>query len=246
MIHWFKPDALEKSQEESISKPTDSLDPNFDFDSYRLLNSGKVEESMISEHNNTSPELMIEFIFNFLRTQGIKLENSSILNLGCGAGFESLEIQRVFNAELTAIDISVHAIEFARKNHFHKKINYLSSKIDSNLTLESKYDCAMAIEFYPFTRSNDYVFIKSVLEGIKSNLKPGGWILICHIFDNPNSIKPVLEKFYNWGSDYRISRPFHPKIYGIFKSLFLTNLICWTIDKLSKNPRSRRVILFRV
>jgi hypothetical protein len=73
----------------------------------------------------------------------------------------------------------------------------------------------MAIEFYPFTRSNDYIFIKSILEGVKNNLKPGGWILICHIFDNPNSIKPVLEKLHQFGSDYRISGPFHPKIYRI-------------------------------
>ena len=77
---------------------------------------------MISAHNNTSPELMIKFIFNFLRTEGIKLENSSILNLGCGAGFETLEIQRVFNAKLTAIDISDQAIQFAKKNHMNKNI----------------------------------------------------------------------------------------------------------------------------
>jgi hypothetical protein len=69
MKQWYKPEELEQSQFESFRKPTDSLNPNLDFDSYILLNSGKVEESMISAHNNTSPELMIKFIFNFLRTE---------------------------------------------------------------------------------------------------------------------------------------------------------------------------------
>lgn len=126
MENWFLPENLKKSESLVRTTKLSSLDPNSDFASYKImLETEDINSSMISNHNDISSYKKISIFKQQLEKK--KLLNfpyTSILNLGCGLGFETKAIADVFKVETLGIDIAIDAIDFAKKKFENEQIGF--------------------------------------------------------------------------------------------------------------------------
>jgi SAM-dependent methyltransferase len=202
MDKWILPENLKKS--EAIVRDTElsSLDPNNDFASYKImLETGDINTSMIANHNDIAPYEKIKIFKQHLyKHKIINLQCNRILNLGCGLGFETKAISDLFDSETLGVDISIDAISFAKKKFENQRISFECIGVDENMRLEKKYDICFAIEFYPFSRTNNLDKHSQVIKAIFNNLTSNGILVIYQVWDNEYSIKNnivAIEKLVN-------------------------------------------------
>jgi 16S rRNA G1207 methylase RsmC len=104
---------------------------------------------------------------------------NKILDLGCGCGFTSVEIANEFeNAVVYGVDVSTDAINFARRNFQNKRLIFEKKSISCKFNNIDMYDIIFAIEFYPFSRSNDQFFQNSFIEYLSKHLENSGSLII--------------------------------------------------------------------
>jgi len=140
-----------------MSKPIDTLDQLF--------------------VNSPFKKLMLqyfEFYFfkKFLQSMSLSLENKSIIEAGCGAGYGLKLIYKNFHPEsLTGFDILPEELELARKRNIPAKL--LISDITNINLRSSTYDATFVLTVLHHVP--DY---SKALKEIHRILKPGGILLI--------------------------------------------------------------------
>jgi len=202
MENWFLPENLKEAETKVRATEFGSLDPNSDFASYKImLETGDINSSMISNHNDISPHEKISIFKKHLEKKKLlNVPYTRILNLGCGLGFETKAIADVFDAETLGIDIAIDAIGFAKKKFENERISFECLGVDENMRLDKKYDICFAIEFYPFSRTNNIDMHTQVIKAIFDNLSPNGILVIYQVWDNDHSISSniaAIEKRVN-------------------------------------------------
>ena len=125
-------------------------------------------------------------------------------------------------SNVTGIDVSLDAIEYAKLNFPH--CTFKAEAIESNKHLEEKYDLILAFEFYPFTRTRDLStqsrFIRSFLKSLNTN----GVLVILQRWDTENSISSNLQSIIANHKKYNFSLLEIPikLVYKYFKNYHLS------------------------
>ena len=130
MKEWFYPKELKKSELKYRNSNNDSPDLNNDFGSYKsLLKTNDFENSMIKFHNDINPTQKLKFLKKITDKFLKNKKNHSILNVGCGTGFETKVLSEIYNCHITGVDASFDGIEYAKKYILFLNWNYISSHI---------------------------------------------------------------------------------------------------------------------
>ena len=193
MNEWFHPEELKKSEEDYRLNRV-KIDINNDFGSYKkMLENNDIEKSNISNHNDIMPIKKIKSIKRICKKYFSKPPNQ-ILNIGCGLGFETIALSEIYNCEITGIDISQDGINYATKYNSNIKTTYISKVVDKNFLLSKKFDACYAIEFYPFTRTDNLEFQKDIISAIFKNLNTNAPLIIYHLDSKEDTININIKE----------------------------------------------------
>lgn len=158
----------------------------------------KMFDELADEWWNPSGKLKTLHVINPLRIQYINnavcLKNSRVLDIGCGGGILCEAMARE-SARVTGIDISVSAIEAARKHQQAGglSINYLSTTVEDMVPGHEHYfdliTCMEMLEHVP-----DPV---SIIESAAQLLAPGGHFFLATINRSLKSfLGPIIAAEY--------------------------------------------------
>ena len=246
MKEFFYPEELKKSE---IAYRTNKVKPDLrnDFGSYKsLLKTNDFENSMIKFHNDINPthklKVLKKITDKFLKNKN----NHSILNVGCGTGFETKVLSEIYNCNITGVDVSFDGIEYAKKYNSNSKTEYISEIIDGNFLLNTKFDICYAIEFYPFTRTKDLEFQKNIISSIFNNLSKEGVLVIYQIeTDKCDTIKNNIQELsVLLKKNVKTYSKVHPKIYKYIPNYFLSKLCCLVLGKILNRDVGCQLIIF--
>ena len=245
MKEWFHPEELKKSEENyrlNKVKP----DVNNDFGSYKkMLENGHIEESNIANHNDIIPKKKIKSIKRICEKFFTKPPNQ-ILNIGCGLGFETIALSEIYNCEITGIDISKDGINYAKKYNFNTKTSYISKAVDKTFLLSKKFDACYAIEFYPFTRTDNLEFQKEIVSAILKNLNKAAHIIIYHLDLKEDTVnKNIKEISLSLNLKLKIISKFHPKFFRLIPNLNLVSLLISILEFLFNKTYGKTIIILR-
>ena len=245
MKEWFHPEELKKSEEEyrlNKVKP----DTNNDFGSYKkMLENNDIEKSNITNHNDIMPNKKIKLIKRICEKFFTKPPNQ-ILNIGCGLGFETIALSEIYNCEITGIDISQDGINYATKYNSNIKTSYISKAIDKNFLLSKKFDACYAIEFYPFTRTDNLEFQKDIVLAIFKNLNTEAPLIIYHLDSKEDTINKNIKEISSLlNLKLRVISKYHPKIFRLIPNLNLVSLLCSIFEFLSNKTYGKTIIILK-
>jgi ubiquinone/menaquinone biosynthesis C-methylase UbiE len=122
-----------------------------------------------------------------------KMENPNILDLGCGTGVPTLEIARMTNGNILAIDSDKRSLEWFKKKV--QKLNYgkrISIIHDSILTVnlsEHRFDIILAEGIF------NIIGFEKGLSTFHRLLNPDGYFMIHDEFKNRERKKKIFEKY---------------------------------------------------
>ena len=190
-MEWWEPNQLKKVESDFRNKSKiDQCDPHNDFGSYRrLLLGDSFEDSQIAEHNDINPEMKIRLIKRYLRLNKIK----SILDIGCGVGFTTNAIGRIFpEAQVLGVDVSKDAIEYAKAKF--QMLDFQVRVISPNENIFGFFDAIFCFEFYPFTRNNNPEFQASMIKWLMQMVPDDGILLIYQKWNQINSLSSIWHE----------------------------------------------------
>lgn len=139
----------------------------------------------------------------------------SLVDLGTGSGALAIAVSREFpNATVSAVDISAKALEIAKTNAKHwQKSNihfHHSSWLDG--FAEDSFDCIISnppyigeddphladLTFEPITAltaaDNGLADIKTIITAAESKIKPNGYLLLEHGYNQGNAVRNLFDK----------------------------------------------------
>ena len=246
MKEFFYPEELKKSE---IAYRTNKVKPDLrnDFGSYKsLLKTNEFENSMIKFHNDINPTQKLKLIKKITDKFLKNKKNHSILNAGCGTGFETKVLSEIYNCNITGVDVSFDGIEYAKKYNSNSKTEYISEIIDGNFLLNTKFDICYAIEFYPFSRTKDLEFQKNIISSIFNNLSKEGVLVIYQIeTDKCDTIKNNIQELsVLLKKNVKTYSKVHPKIYKYIPNYFLSKLCCLVLGKILNRDVGCQLIMF--
>ena len=119
------------------------------------------------------------------------------------------------------------------------------------MRLEKKYDICFAIEFYPFSRTNNINIHSQIIKAIFNNLTPNGIMVIYQVWDNDHSIRnniATIEKYVN--KKGYVSGYMHKKVNTRLGDNFVSVIVLKLLRRLSiflgKTPlKPAKMIVFR-
>lgn len=122
------------------------------------------------------------------------IENPSILDIGCGSGVQTIELAKICNGHITAIDVDVEALEALRRKTeelgFSNRISIMElSMLDLN-SIRDTYDIIWA---------EGSIFVVGFERGIcdwKQLISKDGFLVI---HDEDNEVKTKLELIERYG-----------------------------------------------
>ena len=247
MEDWFYPKNLKENELKFRNSNNDSTDLKNDFGSYKsLLKTNDFENSMIKSHNDINPtqklKLLKKITDKFLKNKKIH----SILNVGCGTGFETKALSEIYNCDITGVDASLDGIDYAKKYNSNSKTEYISETIDSNFLLNTKFDICYAIEFYPFTRTKDLEFQKNIISSIFNNLSNEGVLVMYQLeTDKWDTIKNNIQELsVLLKKNVKTYSKLHYKIYKFIPNYFLSKLCCLVLGKILNRDIGCQLIIF--
>lgn len=133
------------------------------------------------------------------------LKNKSILEIGCGSGYLSIYCAK-HNAKVTAVDINIKAIDYAKTEAKKHKVNieFILSNLFENLK-DRKFDIIFfnppylvsdKIEFLALDGGEDgREIIDKFLRNFDDHLLPKGFVLLLHTdYNNLTKTETVLEQ----------------------------------------------------
>ncbi len=150
------------------------------------------------------------FIDNYLGKKDI-----NILDCGCGLGFIARSLKKISNNKVFYCDPSplinnIHKTFFSNEDFFQSDIENLSK------TTNDKFDIIYLREVYPFTRDDNFINQKKLIEILNENLKNDGFL----IFEQIRNKYDVFKNLKNFKFDYSIYYLL-PSKFGLNKNLNL-------------------------
>jgi len=210
---WWRPENLAESERRSRDIDPDASSVATDFGSYRRIASGRdLSSSGLSLHNDLDPAPKVHMV---ARRAGLLkgTRPESLLDAGCGAGYTTAAIARLFpGARVTGIDISHDAVTYARSTH--PEAEFRVEAISPSTPPAGTYDVIFCFEFYPFTRNANAVEQAAYLRAFASRLAPGGSIVVYQTWRNPTSLGAVYDDVRLAAPDlaFRKRRTAHPRL----------------------------------
>ena len=197
---WWKPANLEKSQKQYASnKPISMEDADNDFGSYKIMRIfGDFQTSRIKYHNDVKPRYRVVALDKILKKRNFQ----NILDVGCGLGFTASALKNVYkSANVTGIDISKDAIEFAKKKF--PECDFYCNAIDPNDTKQHlPYDLITAFEFYPFSRTENMSDHIAYINHLTKNMPEQSCLVIFQLWNNNKSISINYDSIKNHYKDF--------------------------------------------
>jgi len=174
MPRWFDPDVLAHEQAKARKTPPQELPITGDFGSYAVVNRGQgLAQSGIQSHNLIHTRSRIVAYDILLGRKRL----SRIADLGCGIGLTTNALAQHYpDAEVTGIDVSVDAIEYATRTF--PNAHFLEQAISPSQPIGGLFDLILCQEFYPFTRTADRDLHSAFVVSLIDQLAPGGVLLI--------------------------------------------------------------------
>jgi ubiquinone/menaquinone biosynthesis C-methylase UbiE len=145
--------------------------------------------------------------------------NAKVIDIGCGTGYGSAVLGEKY--EVTAIDNSNEAIEYANK-HYSEKAKFLTAKASKLPFEDSEFDVACSFEVLEHLKDT-HKFLKEVFR----ILKPGGKFIL----STPNKLS------YFTGD--KLKSPYHVKEYTAEELIYLLNKYIKTVDIKSQTKSKR-------
>ena len=193
MTEWWRPEHLAEAERRSRESDPDATTVESDFGSYRRIAAGgDLAASGLALHNDLDPGTKVELV---ARRAGLMRGSapSSVLDAGCGAGYTTAALARLFpSARVTGVDISHDAVAYARATHAGAE--FRAEAISPSSPPEGTFDAIFCFEFYPFTRNADAAEQAGYLRAFASRLAPGGRIVVYQTWRNPNSLGSVYRE----------------------------------------------------
>jgi len=142
-------------------------------------------------------------------------KGGAVLDLGTGSGAIAVALAHARrDAQVTATDISEAALIVARKNAATHAVTVQFIQGDWFDQVEGKFDLVISnppyiaasdphllqgdLRFEPRTaltdKANGMMHIGSIIDGAASHLKPGGWLLLEHGYDQSAAVRALLQK----------------------------------------------------
>lgn len=142
-------------------------------------------------------------------------KGGAVLDLGTGSGAIAVALAHARrDAQVTATDISEAALIVARKNAATHAVTVQFIQGDWFDQVEGKFDLVISnppyiaasdphllqgdLRFEPRTaltdEANGMMHIGSIIDGAASHLKPGGWLLLEHGYDQSAAVRALLKK----------------------------------------------------
>jgi release factor glutamine methyltransferase len=157
-------------------------------------------------------ELLVELALERLPPEG------SMLDLGTGSGAIAIAVAHTrHDALITAVDASERALAVARSNTQRNmgqsaRIVFTLSNWYASLPTDARFDLIVAnppyiaaddphlaegdLRFEPHTALTDFgdglTAIRAIVNGAASHLKPDGWLLLEHGYDQAHSVRALL------------------------------------------------------
>jgi SAM-dependent methyltransferase len=157
-------------------------------------------------------------------------EPHSIADIGCGVGLTAAALKRTYpQADVFGYDISENAIAYASRND-KDGVQFRAVTAGPDVILERAFGALVFQEFYPFTRTGNFVVHEDFLQFIVKNLSAGGLAFIQLAVRHPertilNNI-PQLEAFCRQ-NDFALSQHMIPfdRLVDITGSVSLSALL---------------------
>lgn len=159
-------------------------------------------------------ELLVETVLEKFKAN--KNDQIQLLDLGTGTGAIAVSLAKTRNQwHVTAVDKSLEALEVAKYNanlHNVNNIDFVSSHWFNNLDCNLKFDCIVSnppyiasndphlneLKFEPqsalVASNNGLRDIEEILSHARSFLKPGGFILIEHGYEQLPAIVEIVKE----------------------------------------------------
>ena len=193
MTEWWRPEHLAEAERRSRESDPDATAVESDFGSYRRIAAGgDLAASGLALHNDLDPAVKVGHV---ARRAGLLRGTapSSVLDAGCGAGYTTAALARLFpSAHVTGVDISHDAVAYARATH--PGAEFRAEAISPSSPPAGTYDAIFCFEFYPFTRNADAAEQAGYLRAFASRLAPGGRIVVYQTWRNPSSLGAVYRE----------------------------------------------------
>jgi SAM-dependent methyltransferase len=169
-----------------LSTTADGWRSFYDLLSRRLENVGLADVSFFlnygyvpTDSNNESPFIIREGTFNansvrlvFEVIGPIDLNDSTIVEIGCGRGGNSALIAEKFDAQVIGIDMSPEAIAFCRRRHVSPLTDFrVGNALDIPLD-DGSCDAVVNVE-----SSHSYGNLPKFLSQVRRICRSGGWFL---------------------------------------------------------------------
>lgn len=243
---WIKVDSLLRKEQEVYQAESVSDSVDSDFLSYKKLNNGNENSSLISNHNAIGETA--KFYAKLFKSTLIryKINPKLIADVGCGAGFLTNEIAKVYpSAEVRGYDISRDAIEYAKK-HYRSPL-FFSKAISPDTDFEIKFDVILAKEFYPFTRTNSIDYHLSFINVLLENLSSDNSALYVSLAHTDkclvNSIEEIEKKLKDKATVTKVYQPIE-KIYRLCPSLYVSRILSYVVRHFL-NRTHAYILIFR-
>ena len=223
--NWWKPKSLKDSERHFIDEnDLDKLDVGNDFGSYKvMLATNDLEKSLIRSHNDITPSFHVKAIKRILGD----FNPQKIYDIGCGLGYTAKEISKEYPcAEVFGVDISVDAIDFAKKNF--PNCQFFAEAVDpENKDQFFRADLIFAFGFYPFTRTSSLDDHQQYIAHLTNELSERGKLVIFQRWDVPESLSANFKEIVNSFPDLKFELYTMPiKTIGKFvRSTFLANIV---------------------
>jgi len=166
---WFSPRRLQEQ-----ARAPDRERVGGDFGSYaQALRTGSIVGTEAASHNLVHAEGRVRQYRHVLRRRSF----TAIADIGCGLGFTAAALAKAFpGARVVGYELSPDAVAFASQ-HF-PGVHFLCQGIDTTTEFGEQFDLMLCQEFYPFTRTSDWVIQKSFIDMALRHLRPGGHLII--------------------------------------------------------------------
>jgi len=197
-LPWWSPEVLaQREREVRTAGAASETDVRNDFASYKaLVQSGNTDTSGLYMHNEVEP-WRIDTVCGDYATLIRRFRDhapKTIADLGCGAGFTTDGLYRVWSSGIvTGFDVSVDAVQFARQRW--PRCTFVDGAITPNAMLNgAPFDLLLCQEFYPFTRTGSLAVHRDWLRYLINNMSNDGLAIIMVAASTHDSINDTYAE----------------------------------------------------
>jgi len=242
---WTTENLLKAQADARNTENFSDLESYGDFGSYRrVLLGDDFKSSMLSYHNQLNPAAKVDFCHGFLKCRAEEV--LSVLDLGCGMGYTAKALASFYkNADVTAVDISIDAIEYGKKNF--SGIEFRCEAVEPKNPKIGQFDVIFAFEFYPFTRTNDLEIHIQWLKYLLSQLTPGGHLIIHLLWKRPRSVFSTICRLEKEFPEFRFATHTVPReqVHRVLKIRFLSVFFDYLVRLILRKAPNKGIVISR-